>query len=48
MARLFITPREMNFINDIAKEVIKFEINALKTLNNNINDPVTNLTKIMK
>ena len=23
MARLFITPREMNFINDIAKEVIK-------------------------
>ena len=23
MARLFITPRELNFINDIAKEVIK-------------------------
>ena len=23
MARLFITPREMNFINDVAKEVIK-------------------------
>ena len=23
MARLFITPREINFINDIAKEVIK-------------------------
>ena len=23
MSRLFITPREINFINDIAKEVIK-------------------------
>ena len=23
MARLFITPRELNFINDIAKEIIK-------------------------
>ena len=23
MARLFITPREINFINDIAKEIIK-------------------------
>ena len=26
MARLFITPREMNFINDIAKEVIKDDV----------------------
>tara|TARA_R110001592_G_scaffold89084_2_gene262190 strand:+ start:53 stop:718 length:666 start_codon:yes stop_codon:yes gene_type:complete len=40
MARLFITPREMNFINDIAKEVIKdvigqkiylFQISAIKS-----------------
>ena len=23
MARLFITPREINFINDLAKEIVK-------------------------
>lgn len=40
MARLFVTPREINFINDIAKELIKdvvgqkiyyFSINEIKT-----------------
>ncbi len=45
MARLFITPREMNFISDITKEVIKdvigqkiyyYSINELKTLTHEV------------
>ena len=31
MARLFITPREMNFISDITKEVIK-DVNGQKIM----------------
>lgn len=36
-----------NKIRKIAKEVIKFEINALKTLNNNINDTLSKIVQLI-
>ena len=38
---------QKNKIRKIAKEVIKFEINALKTLNNNINDTISKIVQLI-
>ena len=38
---------QKNKIRKIAKEVIKFEINALKTLNNNINDTLSKIVQLI-
>ena len=38
---------QKNKIRKIAKEVIKFEINALKTLNNNINDTLSKIVQLV-